>query len=77
MFAMTIGTTISCSLDRQYGPVLSLSFFDIYGESPSVKHRHIILSGLFMRSKQGDIYSKNLQYGALATNHFGGKMFEL
>ncbi len=31
MFAEAAGTTISCSLGRKYGPVLSLYFFDIYG----------------------------------------------
>jgi hypothetical protein len=31
MFAGATGTTISSSLGRQYRPVLSLSFSDIYG----------------------------------------------
>jgi hypothetical protein len=30
MFAVAIGTTISCSLARQYRPVFSLSFLDVY-----------------------------------------------
>jgi hypothetical protein len=30
MFAMATGTTISCSLGRQYGPVLRLSFLDAF-----------------------------------------------
>ncbi len=31
LFAVATGTTISSSLGRQYGPVLSLSFLDVYG----------------------------------------------
>jgi hypothetical protein len=31
MFAVATGTTIFCSLARQYRPLLSLSFFDVYG----------------------------------------------
>ncbi len=31
LFAVATGTTISCSLGRQYGPVFSLSFLNIYG----------------------------------------------
>ncbi len=30
MFAMAIGTTISCSLGRRYRPVLGLSLSDVY-----------------------------------------------
>jgi hypothetical protein len=30
IFAVAISTTISCSLGRQYGPVLSLAFLDVY-----------------------------------------------
>ncbi len=30
MFAVVTGTTISCSLCRQYRPVLTLSFLDVY-----------------------------------------------
>jgi hypothetical protein len=29
--AVDTGTTISCSLGRQYGPLLSLFFLDVYG----------------------------------------------
>jgi hypothetical protein len=32
MFVVATGTTISCSLGRQYRPVLSLSFLDVYEE---------------------------------------------
>jgi len=31
VFAVANGTTIPCSLGRQYGPVHSLSFLDVYG----------------------------------------------
>jgi hypothetical protein len=31
MFAEATGTTISCSLGRWYGPMLSQSFLDVYG----------------------------------------------
>jgi hypothetical protein len=31
MVEVANGTTISCSLGRQYWPVLSLSFLDVYG----------------------------------------------
>jgi hypothetical protein len=33
MFAVATDTTISCTLYRQYGPVLSLSSLDVYGYS--------------------------------------------
>jgi hypothetical protein len=32
IFAVAIVTTISCSLGRWYGPMLSISFFDVYGK---------------------------------------------
>jgi len=32
MFAVATGTTISFSVGSQYGPVLSLSFFDVIGK---------------------------------------------
>jgi hypothetical protein len=32
MFALATGTTISCSMNRHYGPMLSLSFFGVYGQ---------------------------------------------
>jgi len=32
-FAMATGMTLTCSLGRRYGPILSLSFFDAYGIS--------------------------------------------
>ncbi len=30
IFAVSTGTTISCSLGGKYGPVLCISFFDVY-----------------------------------------------
>jgi len=33
MFAVATGKTISCSLCSRYGPVLSLSFSDVYERS--------------------------------------------
>jgi hypothetical protein len=44
MFAAASGTTISCSLGRQYGPVLSLSFLDDYGCS---MYPYYVCSGLW------------------------------
>jgi hypothetical protein len=36
-FAVATGTTISCSLGRQYGPVFSPSFLDVYDTAPEVR----------------------------------------
>jgi hypothetical protein len=44
MFAVALGTNISCSLGRQYRPVFSLSFEDIYALLQlllSHNHEHI------------------------------------
>jgi hypothetical protein len=35
-FAVASDTITSCSLGRQYGPVFSLSFLDVYGSIPAV-----------------------------------------
>ena len=64
MFAVATGTTMFCSLDRQYVPVLSLSFYDVYGAiifaiatcttiSWSLDRRHGPALGLFFLDASG------------------------
>jgi hypothetical protein len=47
MFAVAIGATISCSLGRQYKPMLSLSFLDVCGMNQFSSLSEIRLKGWY------------------------------
>ncbi len=61
MFAKVTGTAISCSLGRQYKPILSLSFLDIYDVAPlclnSHLHSYFLLYLLVLSLSFLDIYA--------------------
>ncbi len=42
MFAVATRTTVSCSLGRPQGPVLSLSFFDVYAQSELLDYFYMV-----------------------------------
>jgi hypothetical protein len=51
MLAAATGTTISCLLGRQYGPVLSLSLLDVYGYQWAKEHIYICTKKFYLDSK--------------------------
>jgi len=67
-FIVAIGTTISCSLGRRYGPVFSLSFLGVYGYTPLIgffnemSMIHSLLIKLSSHCFMWSLYSKDLPY---------------